>query len=45
MTTSFDLIRRSLKLAGVVASEDSIPADQAEDALLVLNEMLQTWAS
>jgi len=45
MTTSFDLIRRSLKLAGVVASEDSIPADQAEDALVVLNEMLQTWAS
>lgn len=45
MTTSSDLIRRALKLAGVVATEDAVPADQAEDALVVLNEMLQTWAS
>lgn len=45
MTTSSDLIRRSLKLAGVVATEDAVPADQAQDALSTLNEMLQTWAS
>ena len=45
MTTSSDLIRRALKLAGVIATEDPVPADQAEDALVVLNEMLQTWAS
>ena len=45
MTTSSDLIRRALKLSGVVATEDAVPPDQAEDALVVLNEMLQAWAT
>jgi hypothetical protein len=41
--TARDLIGRSLRLLGVLASGESLPADQASDGLDVLNDLLDAW--
>lgn len=41
--TASDLITRSFKLLNVLAPGESLSADEANDALLVLNELLETW--
>lgn len=45
MATAADLIRRSLKLLGVLAAGEPLPAEDLEDGLVELNLLLETWAS
>lgn len=45
MATAADLIRRSLKLLGVLAAGESLPAADLSDGLVELNLLLQTWAN
>lgn len=44
MASALDLITSSLRLAGVVASGETPTADEANDAIGVLNDMLSAWA-
>ncbi len=43
MATSLDLIKRSLRLRGVYGSGESIPSDEATDAQIAMNAMLEDW--
>lgn len=43
MATALDLIERSLRLVGILAAGETLPAEDAEDALAVLNDMLDAW--
>ena len=45
MTTARDLITSSLRLIGVVHKSEPITADEAVDALEVLNDLLASWAT
>jgi hypothetical protein len=42
---ALDLIKRSLRLLGVLASGESPNAEQANDALSVLNQMMDIWSN
>ncbi len=43
--TALDLIRRSMYLINAVAAGESISAQDANDALLTLNEMIDSWST
>jgi hypothetical protein len=43
-TTVADIIRMALRRIGALASEESPSAAEEQDALLVLNDMLDSWA-
>lgn len=43
MATALDLLTRSLRLLGVVAAGEAPRAEDAQDALTVLNDMLDAW--
>jgi hypothetical protein len=43
MATALDLITRSLRLLGVLAAGEAAHAEDAQDALAVLNDMLDAW--
>jgi hypothetical protein len=43
MSTARDVIKRSLRLLGVLASGESPTADQSKDALETLNVMIDQW--
>lgn len=45
MATAADLIRRSLKLLGVLAAGESLRAEDLADGLVELNLLLGTWAN
>jgi hypothetical protein len=45
MSTASDLIKSSLRLIGVLASGESLPADMAADSLSTLNDMLDSWST
>lgn len=45
MATAADLIRRSLKLLGVLAAGESLSAEDQADGLVELNHLLGTWAN
>lgn len=45
MATAADIIRRSLKLLGVLAAGESLSAEDQADGLTELNAMLGTWAN
>lgn len=45
MSTAADLIRRSLKLLGVLAAGESLRAEDLADGLTELNLLLGTWAN
>jgi hypothetical protein len=45
MATARDLIKRSMKLIGVLADGENPTASEQADALSVLNEMLKMWAN
>jgi hypothetical protein len=45
MATAADLIRRSLKLLGVLAAGESLSAEDQADGLVELNSLLGTWAN
>lgn len=38
-----DILKRSLRLIGVLASGDALPPDQLSDGLEALNDMLDSW--
>ncbi len=37
------IVRRALRLCGVLAAGESLPADDAQDGLAVLNSLLELW--
>jgi len=43
MATALILVRRALRLATVIASGETPPADQITDTISVLNSMLAEW--
>jgi hypothetical protein len=45
MATAADLIRRSLKLLGVLAAGEPLSAEDQADCLVELNALLGTWAN
>lgn len=45
MATAADLIRRSLKLLGVLAAGESLRAEDQADGLIELNLLLSNWAN
>jgi hypothetical protein len=45
VATAADLIRRSLKLLGVMAAGESLRAEDSADGLTELNLLLETWAN
>lgn len=45
MSTAIDLITSSMRLIGVLASGETPTADEATNALAVLNDMLNAWAT
>lgn len=44
-TTAIDLINSSARLAGILASGETLTADEANDALNVLNDVLEGWST
>lgn len=45
MTTAGDLITGAAKLIGVVFKSEALSADEAQDGLVSLNDMLASWAN
>ncbi len=45
MATAADLIRRSLKLLGILAAGESASSEDLADGLVELNHLLATWAN
>lgn len=45
MTTALDLVTRSLRATGACAAGEPIDADDASDALDLLNDLLSTWSN
>lgn len=43
--SSLDIIKSSLRLIGAIAPGEPAPADEAQDALMVLNQMIDAWNS
>ena len=43
MATAYDLISSALRLINVVASGEETPIDEANDGLMVLNDMIDAW--
>src|SRR5436305_2458862 len=43
--TGADLIARAMRIAGVLAMGETPAADEAADALLILNQMLDSWST
>lgn len=43
--TTLDLITGALRLIGVVASGEALPANEAADALSALNDLLDSWST
>lgn len=44
-TTVQDIVRGALMLLGVLDVGEAIPAQEANDGLTILNDMIQSWAS
>jgi hypothetical protein len=44
-TTALELIQRSLRLAKILASEETPTAAEAQDALATLNDVLENWST
>lgn len=43
MSTALDLIASSLRLIDVVAAGEPVPLDMANDSLMVMNDMIDSW--
>jgi hypothetical protein len=41
--TALDIIKRALRLIGIVASGESVASDEAQDGLMSLNAMIDSW--
>lgn len=42
-TSTQDIVKRALRLIGVLASGEALPADQLKDGLEALNDMVDSW--
>jgi len=45
MSTVCDLIKGSLRLIGALATGETPPAEETSDALMVLNQMIDSWST
>lgn len=45
MTTARDVVKGALRLIGVISSSDEPTAEEADDALTAMNQMLASWAT
>jgi hypothetical protein len=45
MTTALDIIKASMRKAGILVKSESPAADEASDALDTLNDMIESWAN
>lgn len=45
MTTTRDIIERALRMIGVVAADEAMTADQADNGLGALNDMMHGWSA
>ncbi len=45
MTTARDVVKGALRLIGVISSADEPSAEEADDALTAMNQMLASWAA
>lgn len=45
MTTALDIITGAAKLLGVIYKTEALAADEANDGLIALNDMLDTWSN
>jgi hypothetical protein len=43
MATANDIITRAFKRAGILAAESALEADEIQDGLIMLNDMLSSW--
>lgn len=43
-TTALDLIKRAMRLIGAIATGETPTSDEADDALVVLNDILEGWS-
>jgi hypothetical protein len=43
--TALDLIQSSMRLAGIIATGETPKANEVNDALAVLNDMIETWST
>lgn len=43
MATANEIITRAFKRAGILASESALEADEIQDGLTMLNDMLSSW--
>lgn len=44
MTTAIQMITRSMRLAGIIGKGESLDTDEADDGLVALNSMLDSWS-
>jgi hypothetical protein len=40
-----EVIRRAYKLAGIIGRNDTLTSEEAQDGLMTLNEMLESWST
>jgi len=45
MTTPYDIITRAMKDIGALASDENPTADEAQDGLDMLNDMIAQWSN
>lgn len=45
MTTALDIINSAAKKAGILFKSETLPADEANDGLDLLNDMIQNWSN
>lgn len=45
MATALSMITRSMRLAGVIGKGESLDNDEAQDGLVALNSMLESWST
>lgn len=45
MATALDVIKRAMRIVGIIGQSETISSSEADDGLVVLNDMLALWAT